>query len=143
MADHLSVELRSRLMGRIRSTDTQPELKVRRLVHGMGYRYRLHRRDLPGTPDLTFPGRRKIIFVHGCFWHQHGCRQGMRPSSNREFWNRKLDRNIHRDQEAVAALERDGWSTLIVWECETNNLTGLTERLENFLRTNRPSQGIS
>ena len=133
MVDHLSAELRSRLMGRIRCTDTQPELKVRRLVHAMGYRYRLHRRDLPGTPDLTFTGRRKIIFVHGCFWHQHGCRRGMRPSSNRDFWNRKLDRNIHRDQETVAALKRNGWSILVVWECETNDLTKLANRLKNFL----------
>ena len=139
MADNLSPELRSRVMARIRSVDTLPEMKVRRLVHGMGYRYRLHRRDLPGTPDLVFPGRRKIIFVHGCFWHQHGCRRGSRPTSNQDFWNRKLDGNVLRDRANIAALERTGWSVLVIWECETKDVEAVTPRLDAFLRAGTSS----
>lgn len=134
MTDRISAELRSRIMARIRGADTRPEMRVRRLLHGMGYRYRLHRRDLPGTPDLVFPARRKIIFVHGCFWHQHNCPRGSRPASNQDFWNRKLDKNVLRDRKNITALEGIGWSVLVVWECETNDLECLTERLDGFLR---------
>ena len=134
MADNLSPELRSRVMSRIRGVDTRPEVKVRRLVHGMGYRYRLHRRDLPGTPDLVLPSRRKIIFVHGCFWHQHSCRRGSRPASNQDFWNSKLDGNIRRDRANMAVLERAGWTVLVIWECETKDIEALTARLDAFLR---------
>ena len=120
-------------MSRIRGRDTQPELIVRRLVHGMGYRYRLYRRDLPGRPDLVFPGRRKVILVHGCFWHQHDCSRGRRPSSNRTFWDAKLDRNVARDRENIGALEGLGWSVFVVWECETRDRDGLAARVSAFL----------
>jgi DNA mismatch endonuclease (patch repair protein) len=109
---------------------------VRRLLHGAGYRYRLHRRDLPGKPDLIFAGRRKAIFVHGCFWHQHeveACLDGRRPKSNTEYWNMKLARNVERDQRSVAALTQQGWNVAVVWECETRDLTTLLERLQSFL----------
>ena len=133
MADRISPKQRSRIMARIGNVDTQPEMRVRRLVHRLGYRYRLHRRDLPGTPDLVFPVRRKIIFVHGCFWHQHDCPRGSRPASNQDFWNRKLDKNVLRDQANTAELEGIGWTVLVVWECETKNLENLAQRLESFL----------
>ena len=120
-------------MARVRSVDTAPEMLVRRLVHRMGYRYRLHRRDLPGTPDLVFPRRRCVIFVHGCFWHQHACPRGTRPTSNHDFWNRKLDSNVRRDRYNTAALRRNGWHVLTVWECETKDLGALTRRLSGFL----------
>lgn len=133
MIDRLSTEHRSQLMRRVRSKDTEPEFRVRRLVHGMGYRYRLHRRDLPGTPDLTFPGRRKVIFVHGCFWHQHDCPRGGRPASKEAFWNKKLDGNLRRDRRNIAALEQAGWTVLIIWECETKDPERLAHRIRGFL----------
>ena len=108
-------------------------MRVRRLVFSLGYRYRLHQSDLPGTPDLVFPGRRKVIFVHGCFWHQHECSRGVRPASNIEFWNTKLSRNVQRDQKNVYALTADGWSVLVVWECETKSLHSLASRIVEFL----------
>ena len=121
-------------MRRIRKTDTKPELAVRRLVHGMGYRYRLHRRDLPGTPDLVFPSRRKVIFVHGCFWHQHDCRLGQKqPSTNRDYWLPKLARNVERDAENQTRLAQLGWKALIVWECEIKNTSVLRDRIRAFL----------
>lgn len=111
---------RSSVMKAVRSTDTQLEVMVRRRIHGMGYRYRLHRTDLPGTPDLVFPARRKIIFIHGCFWHQHDCRQGNRlPKSRKGYWEPKLRRNVERDAENQKALVKLGWEVMIVWECET------------------------
>ena len=121
-------------MGRVHAKDTKPELLVRRLVHSMGYRFRLHRRDLPGTPDLVFPGRLKVIFVHGCFWHQHDCPRGARPVSNVSFWNSKLDANVERDKKNIARLRSLGWSVLIIWECETKCLESLSARIGRFLR---------
>ncbi len=118
----------------IRKTNTKPELAVRRLAHGMGYRYRLHRRDLPGTPDLVFPSRRKVIFVHGCFWHQHDCRLGQKqPSTNRDYWLPKLARNVERDAENQTRLAQLGWEALIVWECEIKNTSVLRDRIRAFL----------
>ena len=134
MVDRISSELRSRLMGRVRGENTKPEMQVRRLVHRMGFRYRLHRRDLPGTPDLVFPDRKKIIFVHGCFWHQHDCPRGARPTSNRDFWNIKLDKNVRRDQENISALEERGWSVLVVWECETKHPEELCDLIGDFIQ---------
>ena len=116
--DTLSPEARSERMSRIRAKDSQPEMIVRRLVHGMGYRYRLHRRGLPGTPDLVFGPKRKVIFVHGCFWHRHpdpSCRLVRMPKSRQEFWGPKLEGNRARDQRNVAALEAKGWQSLVVW----------------------------
>ena len=133
MTDRIRPSLRSGIMSRIRGKNTGPEMRVRRLVHGMGFRYRLHCGDLPGTPDLVFFGRRKIIFVHGCFWHQHDCARGTRPSSNEKFWNRKLDSNVRRDKKNVSTLKTEGWAVLIIWECETKNLDRLTVRIEKFL----------
>jgi len=114
----------------------KPELTVRRIVHGMGYRYRLHRKDLPGKPDLVFAGRQKVVFVHGCFWHQHpdsSCRDARRPKSNADYWNPKLDRNTQRDSENIQRLEEAGWSVLVIWECETKDPEVLETRMRSFL----------
>ena len=119
MADRLSPTERSANMRRIRQTDTKPELAVRRAAHQLGYRFRLHRRDLPGTPDLVFPRLRKVILVHGCFWHQHpGCRLARTPKSRLDYWLPKLERNRKRDAEVQAALRKLGWDVLVVWECQ-------------------------
>jgi DNA mismatch endonuclease, patch repair protein len=121
-------------MRRIRSKNTLPEMAVRRLVHGMGYRYRLHRRDIPGKPDLAFPGRHKVIFIHGCFWHQHpGCREGRPPKSNTAYWLPKLERNQARDKTALEQLAVSGWQALVVWECETKDVHALIEKMRVFL----------
>jgi DNA mismatch endonuclease (patch repair protein) len=121
-------------MRRIRSKDTGPEMAVRRLVHRLGYRYRLHRKDIPGKPDLVFPGRRKVIFIHGCFWHQHpGCREGRLPKSNLAYWLPKLKRNTERDEAALAQLAASGWDVLVLWECETKSLEATRKVLLDFL----------
>lgn len=120
-------------MGRIGSKNTAPELVVRRLLHSLGYRFRLHRKDLPGTPDIVLPGRRKAIFVHGCFWHAHGCRIGRPPKSRPEFWEPKLARNRARDEGNSRDLEEAGWDVLTVWQCETKDKAALSELLEKFL----------
>lgn len=134
--DKLTPERRSENMRRIRSKNSSPEMNVRRLVHAMGYRYRLHGANLPGKPDLVFAGRRKIIFVHGCFWHQHqdrNCRESHQPSSNRDYWKPKLERNVARDAQHDAALRSAGWSVLIIWECEIEPVERLRDRLTAFL----------
>jgi DNA mismatch endonuclease (patch repair protein) len=132
--DTLSPEQRSERMARVKGRDTKPELTVRRTVHGMGFRFRLHRRDLPGKPDLVFPGRRKVIFVHGCFWHRHeGCRLARMPKSRVDFWSEKLCANVDRDQRNLKALAASGWETMIVWECELADVDSLRERLAAFL----------
>jgi len=119
-------------MRRIRSKDTTPELAVRRTLWALGQRYQLHCKDLPGTPDVVFRGKKKVIFVHGCFWHQHGCADSRLPKSNTGYWHPKLRRNVERDAEAVAKLEANGWSTLVVWGCEAKS-PDLAVRLTNFL----------
>lgn len=130
------VEARARIMRAVKDRDTKPEMIVRRLVHGMGYRYRLHRKDLPGKPDLVFPRRQKIIFVHGCFWHQHECRRGSRvPKSNREYWKIKLQRNKQRDAFNKKKLEEMGWDTFVIWECETHAMDSLEKRIKSFVET--------
>ena len=122
-------------MRRIRKIDTTPERVVRRLVHGLGFRFRLHRRDLPGTPDLVLPRLRSAILVHGCFWHQHaGCRLARLPKSRPEYWLPKLKRNQERDVAARSELQAKGWEILVVWECETEDAAGLRQRLAAFLR---------
>ena len=133
MADNRTPPSRSALMSRIGSKNTAPELVVRRLLHGMGYRFRLHRKDLPGKPDIVLPGRRKAIFVHGCFWHAHGCRIGRPPKSRPEFWEPKLARNKERDEENIRSLERSGWGVLTIWQCEIKDRAALAERLRGFL----------
>lgn len=133
--DTLSPTERSERMGRVRSTDTKPELTVRRLVHSLGFRYRLHDRKLPGTPDLVFSSRRKILFVHGCFWHRHGprCPLTRLPKSKLEFWLRKLEQNHTRDEKNIKRLRADGWRVMVVWECELSNLEAVTRRIITFL----------
>ena len=127
-------EDRSKIMRAVKGRDTGPEMIVRRLTHGMGYRYRLHRSDLPGKPDLVFPARRKVIFVHGCFWHQHDCPRGARlPKSNRGYWVPKLTRNKQRDVQHKAQLRELGWNVLVIWECETKDRETLATRIKDFL----------
>ncbi|MCY3989512.1 MAG: DNA mismatch endonuclease Vsr [Gammaproteobacteria bacterium] len=127
-------EHRSRVMRAVKSRDTKPEMLVRRTVHGMGYRYRLHRKDLPGKPDLVFPKRRKAIFVHGCFWHGHDCPRGARmPKSNRSYWQKKIGRNKDRDAKSLSEMARQGWSVLTVWECQMRDERALHSRLRRFL----------
>jgi DNA mismatch endonuclease (patch repair protein) len=133
MSDNRTPSSRSALMARIGSKDTAPELLVRRLIYGMGYRYRLHRADLPGKPDIVFGGRHKAIFVHGCFWHAHGCKIGRAPKSRLEFWEPKLQRNRARDIRNERALRCQGWDVLTVWQCETKDSERLKERLKAFL----------
>lgn len=119
---------RSQIMRSVRSTDTQPELAVRRMVHALGYRYRLYRKDLPGCPDVAFIGRRKVIFVHGCFWHGHICRRGARhPKTNAEYWKEKIARNVRRDVSNESLLTSSGWEVLTIWECELAYRTGRDE----------------
>jgi DNA mismatch endonuclease (patch repair protein) len=124
---------RSANMRAIRSKDMKPELAVRRLVHRLGYRFRLHRHDLPGRPDMVFPARRKVIFVNGCFWHSHDCKSAHVPKSNRDYWGPKLERNRLRDAQHLEALKEAGWKTLVIWECETRDENRLGKRLERFL----------
>jgi DNA mismatch endonuclease (patch repair protein) len=132
--DKLTPERRSENMRKIKSKGMKPELLVRSLAHRLGYRFRLHRRDLPGMPDLSFPGLKKVIFVHGCFWHQHTkCREGRLPKSRQEYWIPKLGRNIARDMEHTAALKKEGWRVLTLWECEIENGAQIERRLRKFL----------
>ncbi|WP_081493276.1 very short patch repair endonuclease [Rhizobium sp. CF142] len=126
-------ESRRRNMSAIRSRDTKPEHIVRQLLYQLGYRFRLHRKDLPGHPDIVFPGRRKIIFVHGCFWHRHGCRNSVLPRTRREWWEAKLDRNVERDLAALSRLKELGWSPLVVWECQVGDREVLAEVLHKHL----------
>lgn len=121
-------------MSRIRGRDTKPEIKVRKILHRMGYRFRLYVRKLPGNPDIVLPRHKKIIFVHGCFWHGHqGCAKSRRPATNVEFWNEKISGNINRDNGNIVKLSELGWETLVVWECETKNTDQLVEKLTAFL----------
>ncbi len=132
--DTLSPDERSERMSRVRGKDTKPEMVVRRLVHGLGYRYRLHGRSLPGNPDLVFGKRRKVIFVHGCYWHRHaGCPLCRLPKSKLEFWQPKLEGNKQRDERNQERLRELGWDFLIVWECELKNRDELTNRIRSFL----------
>jgi len=133
MVDNRSAKSRSALMSRIGGKNTAPELVVRRLLHSLGYRFRLHRRDLPGTPDIVFPSRRKVIFVNGCFWHAHGCRIGQPPKSRPEFWIPKLERNRARDARNKRVLRRLGWGVLTIWQCKARTRGRLESRLISFL----------
>ena len=136
MAGKVPPEVRSRMMAQVKSKGTGPEMAVRRLLHGMGYRYRLHSSSLPGRPDIVFPSKRKVVFVNGCFWHQHvGCRGSHIPLTNREYWQGKLQRNQARDYENIKALEGDGWSVAVVWECQLVDVGELATRLGSFLES--------
>ena len=137
MADMFNAKKRSEIMSKVHSANTAPEIRVRKLIHSMGYRFRLQRRDLPGNPDIVLPKYKTAIFVHGCFWH--GCpacrRAKVRPVANAEYWNRKLDRTLERDRNNMTALEQMGWRVVIIWECETRkkNLMLLAQKIENNL----------
>jgi len=136
MADTISKQRRSELMSRIRSKNSKVELLVRSLVHRMGYRFRLHRKDLPGKPDLVFAGRRKVVFVHGCFWHWHpdpNCKQARMPKSRQEFWRPKLEGNRRRDSENRQKLIELGWEVLEIWECEARDPEKIQSRIRDFL----------
>jgi DNA mismatch endonuclease (patch repair protein) len=132
--DNLTAAQRTLTMKAVRGSHTTPEWIVRKLVFSMGYRYRLHSRALPGCPDLVFPARRKVIFVHGCFWHGHSCPAGLnRPKSNTDYWGPKLERNLHRDKANRAILRNLGWKSLVLWECELSRSGVIQRRIKNFL----------
>jgi DNA mismatch endonuclease (patch repair protein) len=134
MADTLNREERSRRMSLVRGRDTKPELLVRSIAHSLGYRFRLHRRDLPGTPDMVFPRLHRVVFVHGCFWHRHArCKMARLPKTRRSFWVPKLEANRLRDARKLAALKRAGWRSLVVWECQLRDLGRVRQRLARFL----------
>lgn len=136
MADNRTPEQRRRIMQSVQTRNTGPELSVRRILFNLGYRYRLHRRDLPGSPDIVFPGRRKVIFVHGCYWHGHGCAKGRLPKSRLEYWGPKIEANRARDKRNRRDLKATGWSALTVWQCETAKFPlRLIHRLTQFLGT--------
>lgn len=136
--DPLSPMERSERMRSVKGKDTAPERVVRKLVDSMGYRYRLHARKLPGRPDIVFPSRHKVLFIHGCFWHRHRCASGVRiPRTRLDFWLPKLENNRKRDRRKIAALKRDGWDVLIVWECQLRNGMKLKEKIKGFLRSKK------
>jgi DNA mismatch endonuclease (patch repair protein) len=144
MPDFMTAAGRSALMAKIRGKNTGPELIVRRLLHRGGYRYRLHRRDLPGCPDIVFPARRKVVFVHGCFWHGHaGCAKAMIPKTRREYWLDKIERNKERDAFNSSKLNAAGWETLTVWQCELRDMPRLGERLIAFLEDVKRQKGAA
>ncbi len=130
MTDIVNAEKRSEIMSRIKGRNTTPELVIRRIAHGLGFRFRLHRRDLPGSPDLVFPRYRTVVFVHGCFWHRHyGCRYAYHPKSRIQFWTKKFEENVARDERNEAALRSLGWRVLVIWECETKDQGLVRDRL--------------
>lgn len=135
MTDIFRREKRSEIMSRIRGRDTKPEMIVRRIAHGLGFRFRLHRRDLPGSPDLVFPKYRAVIMVHGCFWHRHpGCRYASSPKTRVRFWEAKFEGNVVRDRRNEEALGELGWRVMVIWECETRDGEAVAERIVGFLQ---------
>ena len=144
MTDVHSPEQRSRNMAAIRGKDTKPEIVVRTALHALGYRFRLHRRDLPGTPDIVLPKYRTVIFVHGCFWHSHDCRYGrVTPATRSEFWSEKRAGTVERDQRKIRTLEAKGWQVLTIWECETREPGAVDRLLRGRLNRSRPSSESS
>ena len=140
MPDVFSKQKRSWIMGRVKSESTRPEMRVRRRLHALGFRFRLHRADLPGKPDITLPKHKTVIFVHGCFWHGHpGCKHAALPASNREYWERKIGRNVARDSKNRALLEEQGWRTLVLWECRIRTAEALDAELAGLIVTDNPS----
>jgi DNA mismatch endonuclease (patch repair protein) len=135
MADNLSTDRRRDLMSRVRGKNTSPELVLRSALHRAGFRFRIHRADLPGTPDLVFPGKRKVIFVHGCFWHCHsGCNQGRVPKSNQAFWVKKRKKNRKRDKECMKALRDLGWAPFVVWTCTLRTIRGRLHTIDSVIQ---------
>jgi DNA mismatch endonuclease (patch repair protein) len=135
--DTLTPKQRSAAMAAVTGKNTGPELVVRKLLYGLGYRYRLHVKDLPGRPDIVFRKRRCVVFVNGCFWHGHDCPRGSAPSSNVEFWERKIGKNRERDSRVQHELRKDGWRMLTVWQCETKDRARLLRRLSRFLEKSK------
>ncbi|NNJ27454.1 very short patch repair endonuclease [Alienimonas chondri] len=141
MADSVDPAVRSAIMRAVRAENTAPEMTVRKLAHRLGLRFRLHRRDLPGTPDLVFPGPKKVVFVHGCFWHRHphpACRRGRStPATRVDYWQAKFDRNVRRDRRVQRQLREAGWGVMVVWECQTKaaGLERLAGRLQRFVKS--------
>ncbi|NLA25700.1 MAG: DNA mismatch endonuclease Vsr [Bacteroidales bacterium] len=134
MTDVFDKEKRSKIMSSIKSKDTKPELIVRRLLHSMGYRYRLHRKDLPGSPDIVLSNYKKVIFIHGCFWHGHkGCSRAKLPKTNTEKWQQKISKNMKRDMESIEKLHSLGWAVLVLWTCEIKDEENLKRELEDFI----------
>lgn len=143
MADTRSPAQRRRIMKSVGTKDTGPELAVRRLLHHLGYRFRLHRRDLPGRPDIVFPARRRVIFVHGCFWHGHGCSKGRLPKSRPEYWRPKIEANRARDARVVVSLAETGWKALTIWQCEMRDVDELKLVLIEFLGPPGTVEGVN
>lgn len=142
--DNLTKEKRSAVMRSVKGKNTAPEMIVRQLLHKLGYRYRLHRKELPGSPDLVFGSRHKVVFVHGCYWHGHGCKYGQLPKTNLAFWSTKIESNRRRDERNLGDLQALGWDVLIVWQCETRNISALHSSLTNFLGiTKKPIDRIA
>ena len=140
MTDIVDSRRRSEMMSRIKGRDTVPEIAVRRFAHGMGLRFRLHRKDLPGRPDLIFPRYRLAVFVHGCFWHRHGgCRYAYMPKSRTVFWTEKFAQNVSRDRRNEEALQKLGWRVLVIWECETRDEEYVKRSLSESIRRSAPS----
>ncbi|WP_081501745.1 very short patch repair endonuclease [Pseudomonas sp. GM60] len=136
--DTLTREHRSWLMSQIKGKNTKPEIKVRQLIYALGYRYRLHGKQLPGCPDIVFFGKKKVIFVNGCYWHGHlNCRYAALPKTNIEFWSDKIAKNKERDHRNVAALESEGWKVAVIWQCEIRSPELLVEKIKNFLSNNK------
>ena len=135
MTDIFDPEKRSEIMSRIRGRDTKPELIVRRIAHGLGFRFRLHRKDLPGRPDIVFPRHQAVIVVHGCFWHRHpGCKHASSPKTRVRYWQNKFEDNVVRDKRNETALRDLGWKVMLIWECETKDHEAVAARIESFLR---------
>ena len=135
MTDIFDPEKRTEIMSRIRGRDTKPELIVRRIAHGLGFRFRLHRKDLPGRPDIVFPRHQAVIVVHGCFWHRHpGCKRASSPKTRVRYWQNKFEDNVVRDRRNETALRDLGWKVMVIWECETKDHEAVAARIESFLR---------
>lgn len=138
--DRVTPEKRSLIMAQVKGSDTRPEKIVRSLLHRMGYRFRLHRKDLPGSPDIVLPKFHTAIFVNGCFWHRHpNCKRASTPAANAAYWQKKFDRNVERDKLSKAALECAGWHVLVIWECEIKDTMALQERISHFFSTTSPT----
>lgn len=140
--DRLTPEARSANMKAVRRKDTVPELSVRRALHAAGYRYRLHMKNLPGSPDIVFPARRKVIFVHGCFWHGHDCRAGRAPKSRQKYWLPKITRNRERDTEVIESLRAAGWDVMVVWQCQLAGTSSPLQSVTNFLGPSRKAVSL-
>ena len=135
MTDVFDPEKRTEIMSRVRGRDTKPELIVRRIAHGLGFRFRLHREDLPGRPDIVFPRHRAVIAVHGCFWHRHpGCKHASSPKTRERYWQDKFKANVVRDRRNETGLRDLGWKVMVIWECETKDHEAVAARIESFLR---------